>query len=392
MAATDPHDLLARYDIATADLEPPLAIIDMAAFRANADDLVRRAGQTPVRLASKSVRVRSLLTAALRRPGFGGVFAYSLAEAVWLADHGVNDVVMGYPTVDRASLRRLAADDAVAAAVTLCVDDVEQLDFLTAVIGSDHAVIRLCLDIDTSWRPLGLYVGARRSPVREPAQAGALAREIEDRKGFRLVGVMAYEAQIAGVPDSGAAVRWMKSLSAREIDHRRRHVLDAISPYADLEFVNAGGTGSVEVSTAGTGVTEVTAGSGLFGPTLFDHYRAFRPTPALAFALPVVRRQGRGTVTAAGGGYPASGPAGWSRLPSPYLPPGLRLFRTEGAGEVQTPLHGREADGLAIGDKVWFRPAKAAEICERFLAVHLVEGDRVVATVPTYRGEARAFG
>ncbi|MEQ7010715.1 amino acid deaminase/aldolase [Actinopolymorpha sp. B17G11] len=392
MAAGDAHDLRARYDAATADLEPPLAIIDMAAFRANADDLVRRAGDTPVRLASKSVRVRSLLEAVLQRPGFGGVLAYSLAEAVWLADHGVDDIVMGYPSVDRPSLRRIADEESLAAAITLCVDDVGQLDFLTAVLGPGHAVVRLCMDIDTSWRPLGLYVGARRSPVRSPAQASELAQEIKRRPGFRLVGVMTYEAQIAGIPDAGAAVRWMKSRSAREIDRRRRRVLDAISSDADLEFVNAGGTGSLEVSAAGDGVTEVTAGSGLFGPTLFDQYRTFRPVPAVAFALPVLRRPGPRTVTVAGGGYPASGPAGWSRLPTPYLPPGLRVLRTEGAGEVQTPLRGREADALSLGSRVWFRPAKAAEICERFLSVHLVEGDRVVATVPTYRGESRAFG
>ncbi|MGH3488200.1 MAG: alanine racemase, partial [Actinopolymorphaceae bacterium] len=207
MAASERHDLRARYDTATAALEPPLAIIDMAAFRANADDLVRRAGQTPVRLASKSIRVRSLLEAALRRPGFRGVLAYSLAEAVWLVDHGVDDIVMGYPGVDRASLARIAAEEELAAAITLCVDDVEQLDLLTAVLGSDHAVLRLCLDIDTSWRPLGLHVGARRSPVREPAQAAALAQEIKGREGFRLVGVMTYEAQIAGIPDAGAPVR-----------------------------------------------------------------------------------------------------------------------------------------------------------------------------------------
>jgi D-serine deaminase-like pyridoxal phosphate-dependent protein len=392
MAGNDAHDVRARYDAATAELDPPLAIIDMAAFRANADDLVRRAGGTPVRVASKSVRVRSLVEAVLQRPGFRGVLAYSLAEAVWLADHGVDDIVMGYPSVDRPHLRRIARDEKLAATITLCVDDPDQLDFLAAVLGADHAVLRLCVDIDTSWRPFGLYVGARRSPVRSPEHAAELAREIRRRPGVRLVGVMTYEAQIAGVPDSSATVRWMKAYSAREIDRRRRQVLDALSSDADLEFVNAGGTGSVEVSAAGSGVTEVTAGSGLFGPTLFDRYRTFRPVPAVAYALPVVRRPGPRTVTVAGGGYPASGPAGWSRLPTPYLPAGLRYFRTEGAGEVQTPVHGREADTLALGSRVWFRPAKAAEICERFLSVHLVEGDRVVATVPTYRGESRAFG
>jgi D-serine deaminase-like pyridoxal phosphate-dependent protein len=92
-----------------------------------------------------------------------------------------------------------------------------------------------------------------------------------------------------------------------------------------------------------------------------------------------------------GGGYPASGPAGRDRLPRPAFPPGLRLDPLEGAGEVQTPLLGRGARSLRVGDRVWMRHAKAGELCERFDVLHLVQGDRRVATVPTYRGEGRTF-
>jgi D-serine deaminase-like pyridoxal phosphate-dependent protein len=138
-------------------------------------------------------------------------------------------------------------------------------------------------------------------------------------------------------------------------------------------------------------VTEVAAGSGLYGPTLFDAYTSFSPRPAALFALAVVRRPDARTATALGGGYPASGAPGADRLPSPYLPPGLRLDRQEGAGEVQTPLRGPAAASLRVGDRVWMRHAKAGELCERFNELHLVSGEEVVATVPTYRGEGRAF-
>jgi D-serine deaminase-like pyridoxal phosphate-dependent protein len=104
-----------------------------------------------------------------------------------------------------------------------------------------------------------------------------------------------------------------------------------------------------------------------------------------------VRKPGRRVVTALGGGYLASGPADRARLPSPYLPAGLRLDRQEGAGEVQTPLLGAAADRLQIGDRVWMRHAKAGELCERFSELHLIEANAVVATVPTYRGEGKTF-
>jgi D-serine deaminase-like pyridoxal phosphate-dependent protein len=95
--------------------------------------------------------------------------------------------------------------------------------------------------------------------------------------------------------------------------------------------------------------------------------------------------------TALGGGYLASGPADRDRLPRPHLPAGLRLDLREGAGEVQTPLLGAPAGRLAVGDRVWLRHAKAGELCERFDVLHLIEGDRVVDVVPTYRGEGQCF-
>ncbi|OEV25949.1 alanine racemase, partial [Streptomyces nanshensis] len=113
--------------------------------------------------------------------------------------------------------------------------------------------------------------------------------------------------------------------------------------------------------------------------------------PAALFAMPVVRRPGVGVVTVLGGGYPASGVAGRDRLPEVHLPAGLRYDPQEGPGEVQTPLLGPPADDLLIGDKVWFRHAKAGELCERFATLHLVEGDRVTDAVPTYRGEGMTF-
>jgi D-serine deaminase-like pyridoxal phosphate-dependent protein len=63
----------------------------------------------------------------------------------------------------------------------------------------------------------------------------------------------------------------------------------------------------------------------------------------------------------------------------------------EGAGEVQTPLLGPAAAQLAVGDRVYLRHAKAGELSERFLSLHLLEGERLVDEVPTYRGEGQCF-
>ncbi|MFH7599318.1 amino acid deaminase/aldolase [Streptomyces racemochromogenes] len=391
----------ARYDRATARLDAPLAIVDLDAFDANADDLVRRAGGKPVRVASKSVRCRALLERVLARPGFAGIMSYTLAESLWLARSGFEDVLLAYPSADRSGFGELAADPKLAASVTVMVDDPAQLDLIERSRSGGAEEIRVCLELDTSLRLLGgrVRVGARRSPLREPGQLAELARTVAARPGFRVVGLMAYEGHVAGVGDAVAGrpvrsrmIRLMQGAARRELAARRGEVVRAVrSVVPDLEFVNGGGTGSVAETAAEEAVTEIAAGSGLYVPRLFDNYTSFRGRPAALFAQPVVRRPGVGVVTVLGGGYPASGAPGADRLPVPYLPAGLRYDPQEGAGEVQTPLLGGPADDLLIGDRVWFRHAKAGELCERFDTLHLVEGDRVTASVPTYRGEGLTF-
>jgi D-serine deaminase-like pyridoxal phosphate-dependent protein len=413
-----------RLQRATAGLQAPFAIVDLDALWENAGGLLARARGKPIRLASKSVRCRALQERVLALDGFRGTLAYTLPEALWLGESGFDDVVVAYPTADERALGALARAGAVGSrserlqraagrssiggrGVAVMVDSVDQLRMIERAAEGAGAEghVRVCIDVDASWPVLGgrAYVGVKRSPVRTPAQAAQLARAILASDRLRLVGIMAYEAQIAGVGDApagrplrGAAIRFMQARSARELAARRAGVVAAVQAVAReagtaLELVNGGGTGSLEGTSAEAAVTEVTAGSGLYGPTLFDAYRAFTPRPAALFALPVVRRPGRGVVTALGGGYLASGPADSARLPSPYLPRGLRLDKLEGAGEVQTPLLGSAADALEIGDRVYMRHAKAGELCERFNSLHLLEGERIVDEVSTYRGEGRCF-
>ncbi len=399
-----PRDAYERLERATAELTPPFALVDLDALDANAADMERRARGKPIRLASKSVRCRALQERVLARAGFRGTMAYTLPEALWLASMGVEDLLVAYPTADAGALRELGGGGAD---VAVMVDSVEGLDLIERTLeGVAGGTVAVCLDIDAGWRAAGgrVRIGARRSPVRTPAEAAAFAREVLARERLALVGIMAYEAQIAGVGDEppgnplrGRAIRAMQARSARELAPRRAAIVAAVgealaaAQAPPLRFVNGGGTGSIDGTAAEPAVSEVAGGSGLYGPTLFDAYRSFSPRPAAMFALPVVRRPGRGVVTALGGGYLASGPGDAARLPRPYLPAGLRLDRQEGAGEVQTPLLGEAADRLAIGDRVYFRHAKAGELCERFSRVHLLEGERVVEEAPTYRGEGQCF-
>jgi D-serine deaminase-like pyridoxal phosphate-dependent protein len=396
-------DDLKRLNAASSQLEAPFAVVDLAAMRANAADMARRAAGTPIRLASKSVRCRALIEETLGLDGFRGILAFTLPEALWLVEcQASDDIVVAYPTADRAALAKLASQQAAAMAVTVMVDSIDHIDLISraAAVVSDPHPVNVAIDIDAGYQAFGgrLRAGARRSPIRTPEQAATLANAIVARPGLRLAGMMAYEAQIAGVGDNppgrpayAKVIQAMQARSAAELATRRAAIVAAIRGVAPLGFVNGGGTGSIATTAAEPAVTEIGAGSGLYQPGLFDAYRAFRGRPSALFALPVVRRPAPGVVAVLGGGYLASGPADAARLPRPYLPAGLRLDKNEGAGEVQTPLLGQAADSLRIGDLVWFRHAKAGELCERFNELHLIDGDSIARTVPTYRGEGKAF-
>jgi D-serine deaminase-like pyridoxal phosphate-dependent protein len=398
-----PTEAYERYEQAFASVQAPFAFVDLDAVWSNAADMLRRAQGKPIRIASKSVRCRPVIERLLALDrGFQGVLSFTLPETLWLWEQGLRDLVIGYPTTDRGCLTRLArltAEHPEEAPVVM-VDSVEHLDLIEEAMGSFVAPIRTAIEIDLSWWPLGglLKVGPKRSPVRTAEQAVELAREIERRRHVTLAGLMAYEGQIAGVGNNvpgksinNALIRRMQKASYRDVRARRDEIVGAVTEVAKLEFVNGGGTGSIELTAAEPAVTEVAAGSGFYAPLLFDHYNAFHLVPAAMFALPIVRKPSPKIATALGGGYLASGVGAKDRMPRPHLPAGLRLDSYEGTGEVQTPLLGDAAEALAIGDRVYLRHVKAGELCERFDRLYLITGTTIRDEVPTYRGEGRAF-
>lgn len=409
MPVEDREALYDRYEGIFEAVTPPFAFVDLDAMQTNAGQMLQQAGGLPIRVASKSVRSVALLRRIFDLdPGFRGVLSFTVPEALYLSEQGFDDLVVAYPSVDRGAIgavARLAAEDASRAPV-LMVDDRPHLDLIEGTIGAGPAEVRVCLDIDVGWWPLGgrlAKIGPKRSPVREPARAKRMAEEIEARPGTRLAGLMAYEGHIAGVGDRiagrplrSAAIRGMQSASERDIRARLPRIVAAVQDAlaesgGELEFINGGGTGSLARTAAAGAVTELTAGSGFYAPALFDNYGSLDLTPAAFFVLPIVRRPKSAISTVLGGGYVASGPAGADRLPTPHLPGGLRFDRQEGAGEVQTPLRGAATYRLRVGDRIYFRHAKAGELCEHFNSLYLVEGERIVDEVATYRGEGKAF-
>lgn len=391
----------AYYKAVFEEIPKPFAYVDLDLLDANAAQILSAAGPKRIRLATKSVRCVELIRRILDKdPQFRGLMTFSPYESVYLSKQGMDDILLGYPVWDSAALEMIAGQLREGKRITLMVDSAEHVEHVAETARRSGITFPLCLDMDMSLALPGLHFGVQRSPIRTVAGAEAVVRAIAASDGVYLDGVMGYEAQVAGVGDNyprmrtrNSIVRALKKQSVKMIAEKRAAIVSRIQEMTGrpLRFVNGGGTGSLHTTSLEQAVTEVTAGSGFFNPGLFDHYRDFRYEPAAGFAVEIVRKPGKHLYTCLGGGYTASGSAGKDKLPRPYLPEGAALLSMEGAGEVQTPVFYRGNESLGLGDPVFFRHAKAGELCERFNGLYVVADGRVQGQYLTYRGDGQCF-
>lgn len=378
-------------------ITPPALLLDLDALDDNSREIAHHANGKKIRIATKSIRSVPVLKRILDSNSiFQGVMTFSPHEAIFLAGKGFDDILMGYPCWDEEALIQIAQLSETK--VILMIDSMDHIDYLAKIAEETSGKFLLCIDIDMSTSYGSLHFGVRRSPIHNELDALQVAEKIRQSPRLELVGIMGYEAQIAGVGDQvptqllkNKLISFLKKRSIREIEARRRAIIEALLEKGhELPLINGGGTGSLHTTTTEEYVTEVTVGSGFYSPLLFDYYKDFRYKPALYFALPIVRKPTAQIHTCLGGGYIASGAVGKDKEPKPIFPPGGKLLPLEGAGEVQTPVF-YEQENLQIGDAIIFRAAKAGEICERFNEIICFSKEEIVAHYQTYRGEGVCF-
>jgi D-serine deaminase-like pyridoxal phosphate-dependent protein len=380
----------------------PAVAVDLDAFDRNvrhAAGLLQHEGHT-LRLATKSVRVSALIRRVLDHGApYSGLMCFSAREAGALAAEGFDDLLVAYPTVAGDELRVLRDAHESGTDVKLMVDGLEQLVAASREMAGVGHPFPVVLDVDMSLRAGGLHMGVRRSPLRTNADVLRLLEQASELPHVTPVGLMGYEAQVAGLGDRNPFKPWsnpvfkmVRGRSVKAVARRRAELAEAARDAGHvLDLFNGGGTGSLDTTAREPHLTELTVGSGLLCSHLFDYYSNVQFEPACFFALQVVRSSDPGYVTCLGGGYVASGEPGWDKVPVPHDPPGLRLVTAEGCGEVQTPLRVPPGVDLEIGDAVLFRHAKAGELAERFERYALVSGGEIVDRVPTYRGQGWCF-
>jgi D-serine deaminase-like pyridoxal phosphate-dependent protein len=382
----------------------PTALVDLDAFDRNIDRIARivQGSSLSVRLATKSIRVPELIQRILRRGApFQGLMCFSAEEALFLAEQGFDDLLLAYPTVQRSDLSCLRELHESGKKISAVFDASEGIDLLAQAMSGITRPFPVLPEVDMSLRLLGglIHLGVRRSPIRSLADLDRVLDSIRKYPQLQFAGLMAYEAQVAGLGDQNPFKKLLnplaaivRKLSVRSVNRRRKQIDQHLKSRGIKYYLfNGGGTGSLSYAVQETSLTELTAGSAFYCPHLFDYYSNLELEPACFFALQVVRSSDPGYVTCQGGGYIASGEPGWDKVPKPFLPDGLELVSTEGCGEVQTPLKMKPDTRLGAGSPVLFRHAKAGELMERFESVTLISAGKAVGKAKTYRGFGRNF-
>jgi D-serine deaminase-like pyridoxal phosphate-dependent protein len=383
------------YKSALQSLALPQACVDLDLLDQNIHRLWMRSHGKKIRLATKSIRSRFIIDYIFKKNPdyYSGLMCFHFQEAIWWAKEGQQEILVAYP------YHRIQIDPSdypLLSNIIFMIDNNSHVDTLCDLAKLSGQKIQVCLDLDMSTQIGPIYFGVHRSSLKTLQDVSNLLNYLKD-KSIEIVAVMGYEAQIAGVADHNPfkkvlnyPIRFLKQMAQTKVFQFRRQACELIHRQGhQLRFVNGGGTGSLEITTRDNSVTELAAGSGYFAPLLFDYYSNFDLVPAAFMALEVTRQSQKGIYTCAGGGYIASGAAGADRLPRPYLPEGIELDINEGAGEVQTPI--LTDYPLKIGEPVFFRHAKAGELCERFNELVLIRQHQIVDTVKTYRGEGKCF-
>lgn len=378
----------------------PLAYVDLDLMQNNIDVLIERAKGKNIRIASKSIRCRQIIENIINSNEiFKGIMCFTAEEALFLSENRFDDLLIAYPMMHVPHIASIANKVKQGASIYLMVDRIEHIQAIEEAVGDANIKMPICIDIDMSIDFPGLHFGVWRSSLRKMSDFKRFVNKVLESDKVEIKGLMGYEAQIAGVGDKvdgkflmNTTIKGLKAVSIPKIAKFREEAVNYLKENGiELDFVNGGGTGSMESTCSEEAVTEVTVGSGFYNSHLFDYYSNFSLKPAAGFAIQVVRKPKADIFTCLGGGYIASGSTENIKAPLPYLPEGAKLIDQEGAGEVQTPISYKGKVKLKIGDPVFMRHSKAGELCERFNELYLLKDEKILQKVPTYRGEGKCF-
>lgn len=267
-------------------LTTPTLILDLDLVRHNVDQMARLMRPLPAKLRPHAKIHKSPILARMQvDAGAIGIATATVWEALVMVQGGIDDVLVANQVVGRGKIAALA-EAARSAQVTVAVDDMGNLDDLSAAALRAGSTIGVLVEID---------VGMGRSGARSVADAKRVATHAAHLAGIDLRGVMGYEGHCMLEPDRD--IRMVKARAAMDYLLSVVDELEAIG--VEIRTVSAGGTGTYDITGANPRVTEIQAGSYIFMDA-FHHSLMPGFATALTVSASVVSRHGAVVVLDAG--------------------------------------------------------------------------------------------
>lgn len=114
--------------------EMPCALLLVDSFQQNVKQIAANSKQKHIRVASKSIRSISVLKDIFQSSStFRGIMSYSGSEAIYLADHGFDDLLIAYPIWNETILHNIAERVKSGKTLTVMIDSVAHIDRLEAI-------------------------------------------------------------------------------------------------------------------------------------------------------------------------------------------------------------------------------------------------------------------
>lgn len=235
-----------------SEVATPALIIELDAFERNVATLRERLVAAGVRLRAHSKTHKSVDIAhyQIDHGGACGICCQKVAEAEVMVAGGIADVMVSNQVVDPNKIARLV-QLARRARVLVCVDDLQNVDDLSAAATAQQANIECLVEIDCD---------AGRCGVQSSEAALEIAQKIESCTGLNFAGIQAYQ---------GAAQHVQDYTERREkIGAATRMAADTLALLTendlDCAIVAGAGTGSYSFEAASGIYNEMQCGSYIF--------------------------------------------------------------------------------------------------------------------------------
>ena len=227
------YDVPAAVGMSEDEIQTPCLVLDLDALERNIKkmgDLVQEMG---VRHRIHGKMHKSVDVALLQEKlgGSCGVCCQKVSEAEAFARGGIKDILVSNQVRDPAKIARLARLPEYGARAIVCVDDIDNVEELSAAAAKHGTTVECLVEIDC---------GAGRCGVTSTEEVVNIAQAIDNAPGLKFAGIQAYQGAMQHLDDYNDR--------KEKIDIAVDMVRNAMASLKDLglecDIVGGGGTGS----------------------------------------------------------------------------------------------------------------------------------------------------